>query len=71
MCSGGLQLAIQPIMPVQGTEVYMQSFGEANMWDDVLAAAGNPQHHFPIEQLTRVFVNEVINSWFGRSLKSR
>lgn len=55
----------------QGTQVYMQSFGDANMWDDILAAAGNPRHRHATEQLTRVFVNEAICSWFAKPLEGR
>ena len=59
------------LLHLQGTEVYMQSFGEANMWDDILAAVGNLRNRPAAEHLTRACVNEAISSLFGKFMDSR
>lgn len=58
-------------LAAQGTEVYMQSFGESNVFDDMLAAAGNPQHWSTAQSLVRTCINEVIGTWAGQPSGSR
>ncbi|KAK9786672.1 hypothetical protein WJX73_004452 [Symbiochloris irregularis] len=55
----------------QGTQVYMQSFGESNMFDDMLAAAGNPRHWQTAQTLMRTCINEAVGTWAGQPSGSR
>ena len=49
----------------------MHSFGESNVFDDMLAAAGNPQHRNTAQSLMRTCINEAIGTWCGQPSSSR
>ncbi len=50
----------------EGTEVYMDSLEGTNSWADLLAAIGQGRNGDVMDRMTRVFVREMVHSYFRR-----
>ena len=50
-----------------GTEVYMNKLEGTNSWADMLEAISRPGNGAAADRMTRVFVREMVTSYFRRS----
>lgn len=55
----------------EGTEVYMKQLEGTNSWADLLAAIGQGRNGDVMDRMTRVFVRELVYSYFKRPSGAR